>query len=247
MKEGNKLIDLTGKRFNKLTVIKRTKNKSSVAGTYWDCKCDCGEIKSYRSDVLRKTNIQSCGCTLDHVEVGNKFGKLTVVKRLGRIKKGRSIFWRCECDCGSKKDMILSSHIIREAKYRSCGCLLNPSGKKHPNYVGYEDISGNHFNRIRKEAENRNLPFKISIKEIWELFEEQERKCALSGLDLQFGVNSRIKEKKRECTASLDRIDNTKGYTIDNVQWLYKDINKMKNTHTQTYFVNICKLVAEKC
>lgn len=224
--------------------MKETKGRSSVGGKYWDCKCDCGEIKPYRSDVLRKTNIQSCGCTLDHVKVGDKLGKLKVVERLGRIKKGRSIFWRCECDCGSKKDMILTSHVIRDAKYRSCGCLKNPSGKRHPNYVGYKDMSGNFFNRIQNGAELRDIPFKITKKQIWDLFEKQTRKCALSGVDIQFGVNSRIKEKKRECTASLDRIDNIKGYVKENIQWIHKDVNKMKNTHTQEEFIKICKLVA---
>ena len=107
MREGNKLIKLTGRRINKLTVIGRTKNKYSKVGTYWDCKCDCGTVKSLRSDVLRKTDVKSCGCTLDHVKIGDKVGNLKVVEGLGRIKKGRSFFWRCKCDCGSNNDIIL--------------------------------------------------------------------------------------------------------------------------------------------
>jgi len=46
-------------------------------------------------------------------------------------------------------------------------------------------------------------------------------------------------------TASLDRIDNNKGYIKGNVQWVLKDINKMKNIHTQDYFIELCKLVWE--
>ena len=238
-----KAIDLKGKKFGKLTVIGRSDRKNNKVGLYWDCKCECGEIKAIRSDVLRKTNIQSCGCTLDHVKIGDKVGNLTVSEKLGRIKEGRSIFWRCECSCGGNKDITISSHAIKDGNIRSCGCLLNPNGKYHPCYTGYKDLPGGLFHRIENGAITRNLSFKISIKQIWDLFEKQNKKCALSGLDIQFGINSRIKEKKRECTASLDRIDNSKGYTINNVQWLHKDINKMKNTHTQEYFIKICKKI----
>ena len=40
-----------------------------------------------------------------------------------------------------------------------------------------------------------------------------------------------IKFKKRHNdskTASLDRIDSSKGYTEDNIQWVHKDVNQMK-------------------
>lgn len=44
-------------------------------------------------------------------------------------------------------------------------------------------------------------------------------------------------------TASLDRIDNTKGYTEDNVQWVHKIINKMKSDLTQEDFIMWCKRI----
>lgn len=134
---------------------------------------------------------------------------------------------------------------MKNRTYRSCGCLKNPSGERHPNFEGYKEISGGFFENIKNGAISRELKFDITIKEIYDLFLKQDKKCALSGLDIQFGVRSRIEEKKKECTASLDRIDNTKGYTINNIQWLHKHVNKMKNTHSQNYFVDICKRIAE--
>ena len=46
-------------------------------------------------------------------------------------------------------------------------------------------------------------------------------------------------------TASLDRIDNTKGYTQDNVQWVHKDINRIKSDLSQEYFLTLCKTVVD--
>lgn len=53
--------DLTGQRFNRLTVIKRVENsKAGVA--QWLCKCDCGVIKKIRGSHLLANSIESCGC-----------------------------------------------------------------------------------------------------------------------------------------------------------------------------------------
>ena len=57
-KKGDGIKDITGQRFGKLTVIRidRVENKRS----YWWVKCECGTIKSVRSDTLKV--ITSCGC-----------------------------------------------------------------------------------------------------------------------------------------------------------------------------------------
>lgn len=54
------LIDLTGQRFGRLTVIKRAENKSG--DTRWECLCDCGKTTVVRSQYLRGGNTKSCGC-----------------------------------------------------------------------------------------------------------------------------------------------------------------------------------------
>jgi len=45
-----KFIDLTGKRFERLVVIKQAERKSGKI--YWLCKCDCGNEKNIRADSL---------------------------------------------------------------------------------------------------------------------------------------------------------------------------------------------------
>lgn len=55
-----KLINLIGKKFGKLTVIKRDTNKNN--GVYWVCLCDCGNYTTVRSDSLLQGITKSCGC-----------------------------------------------------------------------------------------------------------------------------------------------------------------------------------------
>lgn len=55
-----KLVDLTGKKFGRLTVIKREKNRGNQ--TCWLCKCDCGKEVSVASGKLKNGHTLSCGC-----------------------------------------------------------------------------------------------------------------------------------------------------------------------------------------
>lgn len=68
----SKLIDLTGKRFGRYTVICR--NGSDTNGSaMWKCKCDCGNIRTVRGYILNKGQTTSCGCThATHISLNNK-------------------------------------------------------------------------------------------------------------------------------------------------------------------------------
>lgn len=44
-------------------------------------------------------------------------------------------------------------------------------------------------------------------------------------------------EVHKKTTASLDRIDSTKGYIHGNLQWIHKDLNQMKSNRTQDEFL----------
>jgi len=88
---------------------------------------------------------------------------------------------------------------------------------------------------ISRHKKHKYVEFNITLKYLWELFTIQERRCALSNIELSLdSINF---------TASLDRIDSTKGYIIGNVQWLHKDINFMKNNLPLNVFLEWMKLI----
>ena len=60
-----RLIDLSGQRFNRLTVIKRSEFQSSRIHPEWLCVCDCGNETLVRGHNLRNGNTKSCGCLKD--------------------------------------------------------------------------------------------------------------------------------------------------------------------------------------
>jgi len=59
------VLDLVGKKYNRLTVIKRVENINNMS--VWECKCDCGNIKNIIGQRIVSNNIKSCGCLkLEH-------------------------------------------------------------------------------------------------------------------------------------------------------------------------------------
>jgi hypothetical protein len=71
---------------------------------------------------------------------------------------------------------------------KSCGCL------KHLSYrwQGFEEISQSYWWLVINKARRRNIPFEITIEEAWALFIHQNRKCALTGVNLKFTKTSSV-------------------------------------------------------
>jgi hypothetical protein len=62
--------------------------------------------------------------------VGQKFGKLTVIKQYKEYKgKDRHTYWVCKCSCGNEKDVIVSSDKLKNGNTKSCGCYIKESNK----------------------------------------------------------------------------------------------------------------------
>lgn len=116
---------------------------------------------------------------------------------------------------------------------------------KKARWKGCGELSGAYWYALRFGANTRKIPFKISIEYAWELFQKQNCKCALSGVELGFWIKNNTNEDKRVQTASLDRIDPKLGYVEGNVQWIHKELNRMKMKNQQYEFINWCKLVTQ--
>lgn len=84
------LIDMTGQRFGRWTVIERAENRGSRV--FWTCKCDCGEMKDVSGKSLRYGDSKSCGC-LRRENKGRPAGGYRTVKT-DRVKAACA---RCGC------------------------------------------------------------------------------------------------------------------------------------------------------
>lgn len=133
--------DLTGKKFNNLLVIKKIDNKSEKV--MWLCKCDCGKETIGNSSSIKNGYKKSCGCLRNKIKniLGEKFGRLKVIKYLGLNEDGKTI-WKCECECGNIK--TIRGSALLSGRTKSCGCLQKDINKEN----SFKDITGKRYGRL---------------------------------------------------------------------------------------------------
>jgi hypothetical protein len=151
--------------------------------------------------------------------------------------------FRCKCLLCGKEDCLKQCVSVLRGLTKSCGCRKDyydkNKGKNHASWKGVGEISGTWLKKTKKHAKVRGHDWRLSLDYLWNLFLKQDGKCVFTGMSLQFGMV----DIKRSCTASLDRIDNKKGYIEGNVQWVHKTINRMRGTATVEEFKHLCRMV----
>jgi hypothetical protein len=186
-------------------------------------------IQTLANDLKLKKN-------RDKVSIGDKFGELSIIDN--HIKRWGKKHWKCRCTCG--KICCPTTSSLLNGKSKSCGHVRLEIIKN-----GYKDITGTWFNCLKNNAKKRKLKLDLTKEYLQSLLEQQNFKCAITGIPITISKRRYCKEYHLETTASLDRIDSSKGYIEGNVQFLYKDINMMKSFHNQEYFIFLCKKVVE--
>ena len=205
--------------------------------------------------VLKEYNIKPVRKNQDLT--GNKYGYLTVLRMV--YSKTRQIFIKktnkhytrnvidavCHCSLCGNNNFYVNPANLKIRSTTSCGCMREQyakiTGKLNTNFKGYEGICNKFWTRINKNARKRNLVVTCTLKDIWELYLKQDKKCAVTGIPIKFGRT----DKPIETTASLDRIDSKLGYIKNNIQLVHKDVNIMKNSFSVDYFVNLCRMVVK--
>lgn len=172
--------------------------------------------------------------------IGKRYGSLLIERYLGH--KWYKPYYQARCDCGDIK--IVSGKSLYSKRSLACQRCLSRSKSAHHSWKGIGEIPGTLWNSYVRGAKERGLAFELTLGQGWDLFLKQGGKCALSGLDISFATKN---SKACDTTASLDRIDSSKGYLFDNVQWVHKSLNYVKSNIANEVFVLMCNLVAKNC
>lgn len=166
----NARIDISGKRYGRLTVLYLL-NPESCAGTkVWRCLCDCGNVSDVPYSSLTSGHSTSCGClfkeqlskrSLKDI-TGQKFGMLTVIERVG--SKDRKATWLCKCDCGN--EFIAVGKDLRQHKTISCGCKSSRMEVECAHLLELNKINFIKQKRFNDCKDKNPLPFDIYIKDL---------------------------------------------------------------------------------
>ena len=219
--------------------IKEVHNEISRYQQFIVSSCNhCGGIVCISRKKFKAAN--SCGClytdwrkrkTMKYTEAD-----IDVMEKLRSEGKNSSEISRV---VGCSHHTVIDNLAKRGIAFsRSC------VAEKNPRWSGHQMISKTYWNIIETGAASRDLEFEIDIEEMWEIYEKQGRMCAISGVDII--LSKKARPEKGEQTASIDRIDSSKGYTLDNVQWVHKAVNRMKMDMTESEFITWCKIISAK-
>lgn len=236
-------ISLIGQKFGKLTVLERVANDSS-GSSRWRCSCECGGERIVAATYLNRGIVTRCKnhkklprAAKDYTDV--KFGKLTAIERVESATKNTK--WLFKCECGNEKIMSLTS--VKTGKSVTCGCSKYRKGVDRTNYAGeVGNISFALYKRLIHEAKKREIEFSVSPEYLNNLLILQNFYCALSNVPIYLNKNVSYEGKG---TASLDRIDSSKGYIEGNVWWVHKDINWMKSVLSVKLLQDYCYKIIE--
>jgi len=177
--------------------------------------------------------------------IGTEFadGKLVVVGDAPDVltKSGKRQAYMVECKICKNKSQVLRLNLV--ASRRKCCKFCMDKGIGNNHWKGCGNLSGSQFFISKNSAKVRNINFEITIEQAWAQYEKQNGLCALSGEPINF--NPEKGWVKRNISASLDRIDSDGHYTIDNIQWISKDIQKIKMDMSEADLFKWCKLITD--
>jgi hypothetical protein len=163
--------DLKGRRYGRLTVLRRTDDYVSPSGKHtvvWHCQCDCGQEVDVLRNQLTSGQTNSCGCLQrERAEnaamdlTGRRFGRLTVIRRVDAVKQysnGLRHAWLCRCGCGAER--IYTQKELMHSNIQSCGCMLRERSRDRVDQRGenmFGHVDGTALSAIRKSRKaNKN-------------------------------------------------------------------------------------------
>lgn len=154
---------------------------------------------------------------------GEKFGNLTVLRRLNYCQTGHTYLWECKCDCG--KITIVRGGNLRTGHTISCGCKKGLI--KHNKW----DTRLYHiYNNMKQRCNNpKNVWYKnygargIKICDSW-----QNDFMSFYNWSINNGYSDEL---------SIDRIDVNGNYEPNNCRWVTKLVqqNNMRRNKLITY------------
>ena len=161
--------------------------------------------------------------------VGKHFGQWLVIEFDSYHK--RNAFWVCECTCGKFKTVSAQS-LLNGTSTKCRQCALHT-------YKVLNYFPESFWKTLTYNAKKRDIPFLLSREEAFQLLRDQQFYCRLSGVSIYMSRTA-TEHLNGLTTASVDCINPKLGYSLQNVQWVHKDVNFMKGTLSQEKFLVWC-------
>jgi hypothetical protein len=159
-----------------------------------------------------------------------------------------------KCDyCNNEFEKPESEYKRNLSKNRKNFCTRQCVGnyyvnvEKRKTHVLPKPRTGDEFTPFRyhfRNAKRRFKNFNLTIEDLKSTWDKQNGICPYSGVKLEIDYR-KYKKINKIYLASLDRIDSTKGYIDNNIQFVSQPINYMKNNMSHEETLLLCSLIAK--
>ena len=163
--------------------------------------------------------------------VGKRFGRLIVIKRIYPNTKNREKRWLCKCDCGDEK--IVRGWSLRNGDTQSCGCLQKEVMNKRRLSPGLGAMRALILS-YKRIAKMRGLEYTLTEEEFKEITQKDCHYCGAKPNN----ISKHHTRNGNYIYNGIDRVDNNKGYTRDNVAPCCHNCNQAKSALTLQEFLN---------
>jgi len=157
--------------------------------------------------------------------------KLAEIKR--QQKRGKTKFY-CNRSCASKNSV---DHLKKYAGKFNHNLV---SSNRHDRYTNFRWYIKN----IIKNSKKRKQEYDIDLEYLFQLWETQNGICPFTKQKLELRTHNYTHIENRPYQASLDRIDNNKGYVKGNVRFVALIFNYARNNFSDEQVLEFCKQVA---
>ncbi len=173
---------------------------------------------------------------------GRVFSKLTVLSPTGESRSGK-VLWNCLCSCGNYH--VVASAELKRGKVKSCGCFSKGVPKPH--------MIDNEYRRLPDGESSFNAllgAYKAGALRrghSWELSEERFRRLTKDNCHYCGAVPAQIRKNNTAVSEyiynGIDRVDNNRGYFIENCVSCCKICNRAKDKMSREEFLAWAKRV----
>lgn len=208
---GKRLVINAGDSFHHWTILDEARQRGAIR--YFKCQCKCGYENEIRLSGLLNGSSKSCGCTRKiPIKAGHKFNDWTVIEEVPQ--RGYVRYFTCRCICGTVKTNQLGN--LNKGLTRNCGCVIAHGLARTPEYNSWISMRGRcnnpnnpHYDRYGERG--------IKVCREWDSF-----LTFLKDMGLRTDVKS-----------TIERIDNSKGYSPDNCKWASRKTQARNKINTK--------------
>jgi len=144
--------------------------------------------------------------------VGQRFGRLVVLRYIfskKRLGYGKSAYWECQCDCGVIKN--IGSNTLRRGNAKSCGCYQHDCRRLAKGEAAFNSLYADY----QRSAKRRDLIFLLSTEDFRSVTKQNCHYCGAEPAQILPATTSKGLYGNY-IHNGIDRVDNTKGYELNN-------------------------------